>query len=331
MWIAKNKKYLRPFLFLLTGVLVWWALRQVSPAELWRTLTAIHPLWIALLLAVNAGVIWLFGSRWWVILRVLKHHPPYRHLVAYRLTAFGISYFTPGTQFGGEPAQIYLLSRRDGVPTTDAIFSVTIDKLFELAFNFAFLGVGVLIVLRAGLFAAEPLPGLSAMAFAVAALPLLALAVLCSGKQPRVPGLHRLGRAPLLRKAVSAIKTAQETGAPLCRKSPGQMLLAAMLSAAIWLALVAEYRLMVQALGVSLSLTETVVLLTAARLAFLFPAPGGLGALEAGQVIAMEALGFDPALGLSLSLLIRARDILFGLAGLWLGKMLSGKNTAHPK
>jgi hypothetical protein len=40
--------------------------------------------------------------------------------------------------------------------------------------------------------------------------------------------------------------------------------------------------------------------------------------LEASQVLAMTALGFSPALGLSASLLIRARDIsLGGLGLLW--------------
>ncbi len=312
-----RKILLRTAIFVLMAALVWWTLRQVSIAEMVRTLAAVHPLWIALLLAVNAGVIWLFGSRWWVILRALKHHPPYRRLVAYRLTAFGISYFTPGTQFGGEPAQVYLLSRRDGVSTGDAVLSVALDKLFELTFNFAFLGFGVLIVLRAGIFSTQPLPGIIAATFALAALPLFALVMLCRGEKPQLPLLSRLPQPPFVQKFFAAL-----TGAPLCRRSPRQMMFAAGLSAAIWLALVAEYWLMTRALGLQLSFTETIVLLTAARLAFLFPTPGGLGALEAGQVIAMEALGFDPALGLSLSLLIRARDILFGAVGLWLGRKL---------
>jgi uncharacterized membrane protein YbhN (UPF0104 family) len=46
------------------------------------------------------------------------------------------------------------------------------------------------------------------------------------------------------------------------------------------------------------------------------PVPAGLGALEASQVFALQALGYDAALGLSLSLLIRLRDLLFGGLGL---------------
>ena len=76
-------------------------------------------------------------------------------------------------------------------------------------------------------------------------------------------------------------------------------------------------------LGVSLTFDQTIVALTAARLAILFPLPGGLGALEASQVLAMTVLELNPAVGLSLSLLIRVRDVLLGSLGLWWGGVKS--------
>jgi uncharacterized membrane protein YbhN (UPF0104 family) len=65
------------------------------------------------------------------------------------------------------------------------------------------------------------------------------------------------------------------------------------------------------------------IALTAVRIAFLLPMPAGLGMLEAGQVLAMGLIGVNPALGVSLSLLIRIRDVIFGGLGLWLGGVLS--------
>jgi len=56
----------------------------------------------------------------------------------------------------------------------------------------------------------------------------------------------------------------------------------------------------------------------------LMPMPGGLGALEASQALALGALGFGPAAGLSLALLIRARDLSFGALGLLLAGSLTG-------
>ena len=62
---------------------------------------------------------------------------------------------------------------------------------------------------------------------------------------------------------------------------------------------------------------------TAARLAFLVPTPGALGALESSQIAAASIMGLDPAIGFSTALLIRMRDILIGLIGLGIARMLT--------
>jgi hypothetical protein len=48
-----------------------------------------------------------------------------------------------------------------------------------------------------------------------------------------------------------------------------------------------------------------------------------LGSLEASQVLAMGLIGVTPAAGIALSLVIRARDVLLGVSGLWLGGVLA--------
>ena len=104
-----------------------------------------------------------------------------------------------------------------------------------------------------------------------------------------------------------------------CRQNVRALLAGAGLSVGIWALMVFEFSLMLQFLGVQFNLVQILIALTAARIAFLLPFPAGLGALEAGQVIAMGLIGVSPAIGVSLSLLIRARDVLFGGVGLWLG------------
>ncbi len=76
---------------------------------------------------------------------------------------------------------------------------------------------------------------------------------------------------------------------------------------------------MVYFLGLRLTPLEAVTLLTAVRLAHLLPMPGAIGTLEASQVVALEMLGLNTAVGLSLSLLIRLRDVGLALIGVWLG------------
>jgi uncharacterized membrane protein YbhN (UPF0104 family) len=78
-------------------------------------------------------------------------------------------------------------------------------------------------------------------------------------------------------------------------------------------------------LGAHLSLAQNLAGLTSVLLAFILPLPGGLGALEASQVYALTAMGYAPAIGISVSLLIRARDLMN--AGL--GLLLAGKLIRH--
>jgi uncharacterized membrane protein YbhN (UPF0104 family) len=81
--------------------------------------------------------------------------------------------------------------------------------------------------------------------------------------------------------------------------------------------MILEYWLMLIFLGGPVTVGQTIILLTAARIAFLLPSPGGLGTLEASQLLAFSAVCLNPAIGISLSLLIRARDVTLGSVGLW--------------
>jgi uncharacterized membrane protein YbhN (UPF0104 family) len=91
--------------------------------------------------------------------------------------------------------------------------------------------------------------------------------------------------------------------------------------------MVLEYWLALNFLGIPASLPQAVAVLTAASVAFLFPLPGGLGALEASQVLAMQALGFTSAAGLSVSLVIRVRDIFLGVLGILWGAVLARRQS----
>lgn len=80
--------------------------------------------------------------------------------------------------------------------------------------------------------------------------------------------------------------------------------------------MVYEYVYMLACLRADLDSNQALASLTVVRLSFLMPLPAGLGTLEASQVLAVSAFGLPAALGISLSLLMRARDLLIGGLGL---------------
>lgn len=324
-----GRRTLRPglILWLAVPLVLWWALHGVPFEDILAALGRLKPAEALILIVVNLGVVSTFSGRWWVILRALGVHVPYLSLSAYRLAGFSVSYFTPGPQFGGEPLQVHLLRRRHAVPMAVAVASVALDRAIELFANFTFLAIGVLVVLRLGLIQDAVGAPLAVVAFALLLFPAAFLLASWAGRRPasrllaRAPG--PLARWAAYVKLQQTVAEAESQVTTFCRRHPRDLGLALTASAASWLALLFEYRLALGFLGLDLDPQRTLAVVTAARLAILLPFPGGLGALEASQVLALRALGYAAAEGAGMGLLIRARDLLFGGAGLLMGGFLA--------
>jgi len=315
-------------------LLLFWALRSIPLYSVLDTLAALRLYQLAILGALNAVILFLLSSRWWLILRAMGYQVSYLSLLGYRLASFGISYFTPGGQFGGEPLQVYMLRRRHHLPGAAALASVSLDKVIELAASFTFLCAGFVLILNGGL-AHWLAHSQTVLAIAVLlALPLLYFLALLGGFHPisfliqRLPA--RIQKTPPARRLLPVISAAEKQTTFLFRQNPLLILWMLLLSALTWTLMLLEYWLMLSFLGVDLSLSQAVIALTAARLAFLTPAPGGLVALEAGQIFILQLLGAESAAGVSASLLIRIRDVATGVFGLWWAGMLSRSGAAEP-
>lgn len=330
--MVRTRVWRRPryWLWLAVLLLFLWLWQSFSPAEVWGVLSRLSLGPVLLLLLANGLVLLSMSGRWWLILRAQGYRLPYLTLAGYRLAVFGVSYFTPGPHFGGEPLQVYLVQRHQRVPGATAIAAVTLDKLLELLVNFGFLAGGLLLVLQQRIFADLLALLLTGLGFAMLAVPLVTLLSLSAGGAPFSAALRltlklsgsggqRLSGSAFYQKVAALAQASEQQVTGFCRHHPVALLAALAVSVINWGLLVAEYWLALHFLGATLTPAQTIIALTAARMAILLPLPGGLGALEASQVLALQLLGFDPAIGLSLSLLIRGRDVLLGGLGLWWG------------
>jgi uncharacterized membrane protein YbhN (UPF0104 family) len=77
-----------------------------------------------------------------------------------------------------------------------------------------------------------------------------------------------------------------------------------------------EYGLITSFFHMDLALRQMVAAWTIGWMSFLVPSPGGLGALEASQVMALGRFGVQSATAIGAVLVLRARDLLFGGLGL---------------
>ena len=307
------------WIVLLTGLL-YFALRNAPLPEIWNVLKQLRLWQIGVLFVLNTAVITLMTARWWVIVHAENPSVPFLPLIGYRLAVFGLSYFTPGPQVGGEPLQVLYLQRRYGLTLARATSAVIMDKLLEFLVNFLLLGIGAWAVIRVGLISNSGASlNLSLIGLAtVLAWPLVHIIMLYHGRLPVSAILRSQPFIPQKNKGIRLVKVAERLASAFCRRQLLAMSVSILFSALALAGIAMEYYLMVSFLGMRLNAVEVFAALTAMQVSFLFPLPAGLGALEASQVLALGAFGQPASAAISLTLLIRGRDILTGGLGLLL-------------
>lgn len=326
------RRWLRPAAWAVAVLLFIWTLRSVGLAEAWGAVRALTLRAVGVLVAVNLAALLVFTLRWWVLLRGLGERIGFPRLVLYRLAGFGFAYFTPGPQVGGEPVQVLMLETRHGVARERAIASVLVDRTLEAVVNFGYLAAASILLLRGQ----HVLLGGGALWMGIFfLLPIAYLLLLAKGYQPVSSGLEAarrvFGRGARWKDALEIVRVSEYEAGFFFRERRGHLSWSIAISFASWGIMLADYWLMAHYLGMSLSAYQLIAGLTAARLAYLMFLPAGLGVLEAGQVLAISAMGFPAALGISLSLLVRIRDVALGSAGLaWGLKALVPLASASP-
>lgn len=314
---------------LLALLLLWLAFRQVSPLEIMLLLGQLRFSQICILILLNGLVLVALVLRWYLLLWAEGYRLPWLALLRYRLAAFGVTYFTPGPQFGGEPLQVYLVNKHHGVPLHSAIAVVTVDKVLEMVANFGFMVGGTVLLLRQGMISDRlGVQGLIT-GLLLLAVPLLLLIAYLQGRHPltALSGMIQRLFAPKipmtipsrLRRIETILTESEGQITALCRRHPVRVAWAFFATIIGWGVMVWEFAYATRTLGTPLTMTEVVMVLLAARIAFLLPMPAGVGTLESSLVLAFQLLGFTPAAGLALSLLIRVRDVGLGLLGLGFG------------
>jgi uncharacterized protein (TIRG00374 family) len=318
-------------LYSILAVLLYLALHNAPLTEIWNAISQLTLSQIGSLFLLNALVIAAMTARWWVIVRAENPAIPFLTLIRYRLAVFGLSYFTPGPQVGGEPLQVLYLQRYHGISFARATSAVIMDKLLEFLANFILIAAGLTAAVRVGLLSATGVAASASLAPMVAVLvwPVLHLLLLYHGRYPISSLLRTLSTFIGNHAWMRLIMVAERMAASFTRRKLSALLVALGFSVIAWTGMALEYFLMASFLNTNLSFEQTLAALTAALVAFLMPLPGGLGALEASQVYALQAMGYSPAIGISLSLIMRGRDIFNGLIGLLLTGKRKRKHVAN--
>lgn len=324
--------------WLLVPWLFWLAFRDVATTSLMSAMAQWEISSLAALCILNVLILQAMCLRWSLILNRGGHPIPFFHLVIYRLGANAVSYLTPGPHFGGEPLQAHWLVHSHGMARDAALGSVFVDRLMELMANLCFLVLGGVVLLCG--YSCGAVPRIGTMT--LIGLLCLGLAVFCravsSGRTPLTRiirfGAERLGAQGWASCSVQLLERGERQAASFLNVPARSLGLYGACSGIQWLLMLSEFWLIYHVLGISLFPLQLVALMGAARLAFLLPLPGGVGALEASQVIVLTTMGFDPVAGVAACLIMRGRDFCLIGAGVLesIRRLLCSKARAsrHP-
>jgi len=313
-------------LWLAAFILVGWILSQLPLAAIAQTIrTLAFVQWLAWI-GLNLGIIVLATQRWWVLTSMLKSPVGFGELLRIRQAGQAVSFITPGPQFGGEPLQIFWLYKRNQLPIHKALLTVGLDRFYELWVNFSILLLAVLLLLISPTVAGVNWQKVSLL------LALLLLMMSMLGwllvKQPErvLSWITRVARHWQHHPRLEHIKTHwQQLGRDLnwaIQKQKSALFLAFILSLAGWIGLIGELWLLLSFFDLAFDVSAFLVILVFMRLAFLLPLPGGIGTLEAALFWAFQYLNLPAEAAIGLIALMRFRDVLVLMAGLWCLRLL---------
>jgi uncharacterized protein (TIRG00374 family) len=295
---------------------------QIGPAELAANLVASG--WVLLpALALHAVVYTANAAAWQVMLASEPDPPAFSRTWAVTVAGFAINFVTPVVSAGGEPWRIAALAPQLGIRRASG--TVIMYTMLHAASS-------VLLWITALLLGFVLLPPTLPVRFALAAALAIVVALgLLLRHAHRHGGLQTLldllYRAPLLRRTAPKLERYREALADVDSQITGfyksrrrSFLVALAIDYASRVVSAAELTLIAWAAGASLGFLPALVALGLWALVInaMFFIPFELGTREGSLYFAFSLLGLDPALGFSVAIVTRLRELLWVAAGLGL-------------
>jgi len=292
---------------LLAGLAMWAGLPAIA-----RAFAAVGMEGFAVITLVHVPIILLLSAAWWSI---GEASIGLSFFIAARLARDAVAELLPFSQVGGFAAGVHVLSLT-GIPARTGALSLLADLLMEFCAKlpYALAGLALLVSLRP----ASPLPPYLLTTIAIlVGLPLLLLL------------LRSLLSQWVSRLLQRWLPDSEDLRTLLALKGLGP---SGMLHVLCWALGGLEAWVTLRLMGIPVSVLEAVAidsLVTSLR-TFGFFVPAALGVQEAAYVLVCGLFGIAPGEAMAFSLVRRARDLLFGLAGLGLWQHLEVRRARRP-
>lgn len=301
--------------FVAGAALLAWLLYRMGLGDLARQLSAVG--WGFFVVVALGSLPILLNVLSWALLLPRRPRVPSRTLASMLLAGEAVNTVSPVGFIGGELVRVSLLRR--WLDSAAAVGAVGLAATAQFAGQVIFILSGLPLVLSL-----VPQPGLrTALVLFGAASGLLLVSVLFVALSPgRLSSLrHLFGRfgwiERLRGRAPRAAYDAVTNGLRALRERPGAFALSTGASLAAWQVGIVETLLILRFLGqpVGLLRAAAIEILAVAIEGVLFFVPMKMGTQEGGRALIFIALGLDPAVGVALGLVRRARELAWAVPG----------------
>lgn len=303
--------------FLLFGLVLFiFAIYKTDWTKTFNALNNFSIFSFLLLMSISFLNFFIFTLRWKLIVNKFNFKISFMDLFWFRTVGYGLSYLTPTSQIGGEPARIYFLHQQN-MPLSTSTASVVIDKLSELTVIICFIIFGTVTALSMGL---------RLHLFVYIFFGLIIIGGLCAlfvffilrdtfiiSKFIRFIRAHRI---KTLQHVLPKIERTEKMMQDFLSEHYATTVLVFLLSILIYSLYTIEHFVLLLLFGVDATLTQALLLATLPGLAYLIPTPAGLGAFEGFHTLMFSFLSLQLS-PLAFVIIIRLRDLVFTSLGIF--------------
>jgi uncharacterized protein (TIRG00374 family) len=268
--------------------------------------------------ALTALVVVGHALRWRLVARSLGADPPLGLLVQARLGGDAVGALVPSGKLAGEPVRFAVVRKHCGDGPLNAA-AVVIDRIIEVLANLAcvLVYVGVFAHAQSTRVQGSGLWPLAGAAGLFVASTIVWIALVQRGLRPLafLHGPRTRRRFPRFARWAGGIEKMETHLVRFFRSHPGAFARGLVASVCIEALVVLQFHTLFGAFGIHLELPTLLMALVTSGLVRLAPTPGGLGALEAGQVALLQMSSGRGDLGLVVGIVMRLHEMLMVGAG----------------
>jgi len=262
---------------------------------------------------------WMMLNSWGWMAVVSPRHPHVRFKTIWLIRTAGESFnaLLPSGYVGGEPLKAKLLSH--SMPLRDAAAGVLMAKAAQSVALVLFVGLGLTVGGRGGAFSLSHHPlELAALVFLTGGIAIFIGLLGNRGFSRLAALLHRLFPLAWLERALPRLAHLDESLGMFYREGRAAFFASVVWHACGWMAGALELVVIFTLLGTPIHWREGWFIGAMAQLGSVVGlfAPAGVGLYEGGHYLAAQMLGLPPALGVSVALIRRMRELFWDAIGL---------------